>query len=194
MIGSSLLIYLFIFLSRILVFSDNWNHDSSNTVSGSKSLFRLAIYLRKWNFGMEIKVRIMIFFIDSTAHHECILTLFVCFWNTEKHWTWKQWQPDGFTSHIYKSRCPICEMINLKSQYYYLQVYVDIPGAMNLYLNLPLVIGTIPLHPFGSRTSSVSSQCSMTMSWLGMALPERPEGKELYTILPAHPLGCQLKE
>jgi len=69
-------------------------------------------------------------------------------------------------------------MINLKSQYYYLQVYVDIPGAMNLSLNLPLVIGTIPLHPFGSRTSSVSSQCSMTMSWLGMALPERPEGKE----------------
>lgn len=70
-------------------------------------------------------------------------------------------------------------MFNLKSQYYYLQVYVDIPGAMNLSLNLPLVIGTIPLHPFGSRTSSVSSQCSMTMSWLGMALPERPEGKEL---------------
>lgn len=55
------------------------------------------------------------------------------------------------------------------------QVYVDIPGAINLSLNLPLVIGTIPLHPFGSRTSSVSSQCSM--SWLGMALPERPEGR-----------------
>ena len=57
------------------------------------------------------------------------------------------------------------------------QVYVDIPGAVNMSLSLPLVIGTIPLHPFGSRTSSVSSQCSMTMSWLGMALPERPEGK-----------------
>lgn len=55
------------------------------------------------------------------------------------------------------------------------QVYVDIPGAINLSLNLPLVIGTIPLHPFGSRTSSVSSQCSM--SWLGMGLPERPEGE-----------------
>lgn len=55
------------------------------------------------------------------------------------------------------------------------QVYVDIPGAINLSLNLPLVIGTIPLHPFGSRTSSVSSQCSM--SWLGMGLPERPEGR-----------------
>lgn len=56
--------------------------------------------------------------------------------------------------------------------YVFPQVYVDIPGAINLSLNLPLVIGTIPLHPFGSRTSSVSSQCSM--SWLG--LPERPEG------------------
>jgi hypothetical protein len=53
---------------------------------------------------------------------------------------------------------------------------VDIPGAMDLLLSLPLVIGTIPLHPFGSRTSSVSSQCSMSMNWLALALPERPEG------------------
>lgn len=57
---------------------------------------------------------------------------------------------------------------------------MDIPGAMNLSLNLPLIIGTIPLHPVGSRTSSVSSQCSMTMSWLGMALPERPEAPPSY--------------
>lgn len=56
---------------------------------------------------------------------------------------------------------------------------MDIPGAINLSLNLPLVIGTIPLHPFGSRTSSVSSQCSM--SWLGMGLPERPEGRLGFT-------------
>lgn len=56
---------------------------------------------------------------------------------------------------------------------------MDIPGAINLSLNLPLVIGTIPLHPFGSRTSSVSSQCSM--SWLGMGLPERPEGRLDFT-------------
>lgn len=56
---------------------------------------------------------------------------------------------------------------------------MDIPGAMDLFLNLPLVIGTIPLHPFGSRTSSVSSQCSMNMNWLGLSLPERPEGNNL---------------
>ncbi|PWQ83564.1 hypothetical protein DKY64_21765, partial [Stenotrophomonas maltophilia] len=60
-------------------------------------------------------------------------------------------------------------------------VYVDIPRAINLSLSLPLVIGTIPLHPFGSRTSSVSSQCSMAMSWLGMALPERPEAPPSYS-------------
>ncbi|KAJ8414919.1 hypothetical protein AAFF_G00024420 [Aldrovandia affinis] len=70
-----------------------------------------------------------------------------------------------------------CSIIRVE---YSLMVYVDIPGAMNLSLNLPLVIGTIPLHPFGSRTSSVSSQCSMTMNWLGMALPERPEAPPSY--------------
>ncbi|XP_017549256.1 arrestin domain-containing protein 3b isoform X1 [Pygocentrus nattereri] len=64
---------------------------------------------------------------------------------------------------------------------YSLMVYVDIPRAVNLTLNLPLVIGTIPLHPFGSRTSSVSSQCSMAMSWLGMSLPERPEAPPNYS-------------
>ncbi|KAJ8006190.1 hypothetical protein DPEC_G00125660 [Dallia pectoralis] len=70
-----------------------------------------------------------------------------------------------------------CSIIRVE---YSLMVYVDIPGAMNLSLNLPLVIGTIPLHSFGSRTSSVSSQCSMTMSWLGMTLPERPEAPPSY--------------
>ena len=34
------------------------------------------------------------------------------------------------------------------------------PGTSKLCLELPLVMGTIPLHPFGSRTSSVSSQYS----------------------------------
>lgn len=70
-----------------------------------------------------------------------------------------------------------------------LQVYVDIPGAMDLFLNLPLVIGTIPLHPFGSRTSSVSSQCSMNMNWLGLTLPERPEGN-LTIQIPINLLLC----
>lgn len=70
-----------------------------------------------------------------------------------------------------------CSIIRVE---YSLMVYVDIPGAVDLFLNLPLVIGTIPLHPFGSRTSSVSSQCSMNMNWLGLSLPERPEAPPSY--------------
>ncbi|XP_061872591.1 arrestin domain-containing protein 3-like isoform X4 [Colius striatus] len=69
-----------------------------------------------------------------------------------------------------------CSIIRVE---YSLMVYVDIPGAMDLFLNLPLVIGTIPLHPFGSRTSSVSSQGSM--NWLGLILPERPEAPPSYS-------------
>ncbi|XP_075302760.1 arrestin domain-containing protein 3-like [Opisthocomus hoazin] len=70
-----------------------------------------------------------------------------------------------------------CSIIRVE---YSLMVYVDIPGAMDLFLNLPLVIGTIPLHPFSSRTSSVSSQGSMNMNWLGLTLPERPEAPPSY--------------
>lgn len=69
-----------------------------------------------------------------------------------------------------------CSIIHVE---YSIMVYVDIPRAVNLTLNLPLVIGTIPLHSFGSRTSSVSSHCSMAMSWLG--LPERPEAPPSYS-------------
>lgn len=56
-------------------------------------------------------------------------------------------------------------------------VYVDIPGGLNLSLSLPLVIGTIPLHAFTSRTSSISSYCC-TVSW-----PERPEAPPSYSDL-----------
>ncbi|XP_074933043.1 arrestin domain-containing protein 3-like isoform X4 [Phalacrocorax aristotelis] len=70
-----------------------------------------------------------------------------------------------------------CSIIRVE---YSLMVYVDIPGAMDLFLNLPLVIGTIPLHPFGSRTSSVSSQGSMNVNWLSLTLPERPEAPPSY--------------
>lgn len=59
-----------------------------------------------------------------------------------------------------------------------LKVCVDIPGTSKLLLELPLVIGTIPLHPFGSRTSSVSSQYSVNLDWLS-TIPEQPEGERL---------------
>lgn len=63
------------------------------------------------------------------------------------------------------------------------KVCVDIPGTSKLLLELPLVIGTIPLHPFGSRTSSISSQYSVNLDWLRMVIPEEPEGKHLFLVL-----------
>lgn len=65
-----------------------------------------------------------------------------------------------------------CRIIHVE---YTLKVWVDIPGTSKLALELPLVIGTIPLHPFGSRTSSVSSQYSVNLDWLRLAIPEQPE-------------------
>ncbi|KAM9504226.1 arrestin domain-containing protein 2-like isoform 2-T2 [Salvelinus alpinus] len=65
-----------------------------------------------------------------------------------------------------------CRIIKVE---YMLRVCVDVPGTSKLCLELPLVMGTIPLHPFGSRTSSVSSQYSVNLEWLRMAIPEQPE-------------------
>ncbi|XP_055514272.1 arrestin domain-containing protein 2 isoform X2 [Leucoraja erinacea] len=65
-----------------------------------------------------------------------------------------------------------CRVISVD---YALRIYVEIPGSSKLSLELPLVIGTIPLHPFGSRSSSVGSQYSMDIDWLRLTLPERPE-------------------
>lgn len=65
-----------------------------------------------------------------------------------------------------------CRIIKVE---YTLKVCVDVPGMSKLCLELPLVMGTIPLHPFGSRTSSVSSQYSVNLEWLRMAIAEQPE-------------------
>ncbi|XP_041082869.1 arrestin domain-containing protein 4-like [Polyodon spathula] len=70
-----------------------------------------------------------------------------------------------------------CSIITVE---YSLAVYAHIPGAKKLKLELPLVIGTIPYNGFGSRTASVSSQFSMDMSWLSLALPEQPEAPPNY--------------
>ncbi|EAW84649.1 arrestin domain containing 2, isoform CRA_b [Homo sapiens] len=64
---------------------------------------------------------------------------------------------------------------------YALKVCVDIPGTSKLLLELPLVIGTIPLHPFGSRSSSVGSHASFLLDWRLGALPERPEAPPEYS-------------
>ncbi|XP_040825103.1 arrestin domain-containing protein 4 [Ochotona curzoniae] len=63
---------------------------------------------------------------------------------------------------------------------YSLAVYIHIPGAKKLMLELPLVIGTVPYSGFGSRNSSVASQFSVDMSWLTLTLPEQPEAPPNY--------------
>uniref|UniRef100_A0A2K5Q9Z9 Arrestin C-terminal-like domain-containing protein n=1 Tax=Cebus imitator TaxID=2715852 RepID=A0A2K5Q9Z9_CEBIM len=64
---------------------------------------------------------------------------------------------------------------------YALEVCVDIPGTSKLLLELSLVIGTIPLHPFGSCSSSVGSHASFLRDWGLGALPERPEAPPEYS-------------
>lgn len=49
------------------------------------------------------------------------------------------------------------------------QVYIHIPGAKKLMLELPLVIGTIPYSGF-------ASQFGVDLSWWALGLPEHPEG------------------
>ncbi|XP_066492343.1 arrestin domain-containing protein 2 isoform X2 [Tiliqua scincoides] len=71
-----------------------------------------------------------------------------------------------------------CRIIHVE---YALKVCIDIPGTSKLLLELPLVIGTIPLHPFGSRTSSISSQYSVNVDWLRLGITEQPEAPPDYS-------------
>ncbi|XP_065604737.1 arrestin domain-containing protein 2 isoform X1 [Cyrtonyx montezumae] len=80
-----------------------------------------------------------------------------------------------------------CRIIQVE---YSLKVCVDIPGTSKLLLELPLVIGTIPLHPFGSRTSSVSSQYSVALEWLS-SIPEQPEAPPEYSVVVPSPTAEQ---
>ncbi|KAJ8383347.1 hypothetical protein AAFF_G00222070 [Aldrovandia affinis] len=73
-----------------------------------------------------------------------------------------------------------CRIIKVE---YVLRVFVDMPGTSKLSLELPLVMGTIPLHPFGSRTSSVSSQYSLGLDWLRMAAHDQPEPPPDYSTI-----------
>lgn len=54
---------------------------------------------------------------------------------------------------------------------------MDIPGSSKLLLELPLVIGTVPLHSMGSRSASVGSRASFLQAWGLCTLMDRPEGK-----------------
>uniref|UniRef100_A0A8C5DFY7 Arrestin C-terminal-like domain-containing protein n=1 Tax=Gouania willdenowi TaxID=441366 RepID=A0A8C5DFY7_GOUWI len=73
---------------------------------------------------------------------------------------------------------------------YALEVYVDVPGGLNLSLTMPLVIGTIPLHACSTRTSSISSACS-SQGWPGMSVgPEAPPSYSDLAISEAHRQEC----
>ncbi|KAK2495947.1 hypothetical protein MC885_016301 [Smutsia gigantea] len=63
---------------------------------------------------------------------------------------------------------------------YSLAVYIHIPGAKKLMIELPLVIGTIPYNGFSSRDFSITSQLSMDMTWLALTLPEQLEAPPNY--------------
>lgn len=54
---------------------------------------------------------------------------------------------------------------------------MDIPGSSKLLLELPLVIGTVPLHPLGSRSASVGSRASFLHNWGLCTQLEAPEGE-----------------
>ncbi|KAG9480819.1 hypothetical protein GDO78_010208 [Eleutherodactylus coqui] len=58
---------------------------------------------------------------------------------------------------------------------YSLLVYVSVPGAKKVILDLPLVIGSSS-SGLSSRSSSMASQTSSEMSWVELNIPGTPEG------------------
>lgn len=73
------------------------------------------------------------------------------------------------------------------------QIYLHVPGSEKLTLELPLVIGTIPLSGVGSRTSSMSSQAESLSSW--SSFPSAPPSysnihRDLRVDGPRTPLLC----
>ncbi|KAG8575153.1 hypothetical protein GDO81_009458 [Engystomops pustulosus] len=63
---------------------------------------------------------------------------------------------------------------------YVLAVYIHIPGEKKMMVELPLVIGTVPLNGFLYRSSTATSQFTVDMSWLALTLPEQPEAPPNY--------------
>ncbi|XP_053330918.1 thioredoxin-interacting protein [Spea bombifrons] len=62
---------------------------------------------------------------------------------------------------------------------YALLVYVSVPGAKKIMLDLPLVIGSSS-SGFSSRSSSMASQTSSEMSWVELNIPGTPEAPPCY--------------
>ncbi|KAM9294198.1 thioredoxin-interacting protein [Gastrophryne carolinensis] len=62
---------------------------------------------------------------------------------------------------------------------YSLLVYVSVPGAKKVILDLPLVIGSSS-SGMSSRSSSMASQASSEMSWVELNIPGTPEAPPCY--------------
>ncbi|MEE6491320.1 hypothetical protein FKM82_016176 [Ascaphus truei] len=62
---------------------------------------------------------------------------------------------------------------------YSLLIYVSVPGAKKIILDLPLVIGSSS-SGFSSRSSSMTSQVSSEMSWVELNIPGTPEAPPCY--------------
>ncbi|XP_038659821.1 arrestin domain-containing protein 3-like [Scyliorhinus canicula] len=67
-----------------------------------------------------------------------------------------------------------CSIIQME---YSLMVYLEISSSLNLTLDLPIVIGTIPLHSFSSEATNFNTQYGMNYNSLNDTLPEGPQGK-----------------
>ncbi|XP_032873166.1 arrestin domain-containing protein 3-like isoform X2 [Amblyraja radiata] len=62
-----------------------------------------------------------------------------------------------------------CSIIQMD---YSIQVTVDIPRSMGLTVDLPIVIGTIPLHSYGGPASDFNNQYGMNYSNVNHGFPE----------------------
>ncbi|XP_063781786.1 arrestin domain-containing protein 4 isoform X2 [Pseudophryne corroboree] len=73
-----------------------------------------------------------------------------------------------------------CRIIHVE---YALAVYIHIPGAQKLMVELPLVIGTVPFNAFMYRNTSVARHFTLDMSWLALGLPDQPEAPPNYSAI-----------
>ena len=66
--------------------------------------------------------------------------------------------------------------LRLKLSYPFHQVCVDVPGTSKLCVELPLVMGTNPLHSSGNHTSihDVNKQNSGNQKFPHLSIPEKP--------------------
>ncbi|XP_078070919.1 arrestin domain-containing protein 3-like isoform X2 [Mustelus asterias] len=66
-----------------------------------------------------------------------------------------------------------CSIIQME---YSLMVSLEIAGSLNLTVNLPIVIGTIPLHSFSNQAINFNTQYGMNYNSFNNTVPKGPQG------------------